>query len=69
VKHLPTYYAEPRFHVSIGWWLHNENKMLSKEDLAQINVSLGEAIRKPVLIADTVKVKFGKDVSTIDLLQ
>lgn len=66
-RHLPKYYAEPRFHISIAWWLHDENRTLSSDGLKDLDRSLGEDLRKHVLEATNIKLKIGKEVATIQL--
>lgn len=67
-KHLPKYYAEPRFHISIAWWLHDDDKTLSTKALEDLNDARGASLRKYVLQATNIKLKIGKDTTTIGLL-
>lgn len=66
-NHLPKYYAEPRFHVSIAWWLHDDEKALPPATLTTLNDTLGSELRKPVLEVDCINLKIGKDVTAIGL--
>ncbi|KAK9894480.1 hypothetical protein P389DRAFT_212255 [Cystobasidium minutum MCA 4210] len=66
-KHLPKYYPEPRFHISIAWWLHDDDRQLPDRALKSLNDSLGASLRKPVLEVECIRLRIGKDITTIPL--
>ena len=65
--HLPTYYAEPRFHTSLAWWLPPALAM-ADEALEKLEDKYGKALREHALRVSSVKVKIGQDVTEVQLL-
>lgn len=65
-RHLPKYYAEPRFHVSIAWWLHDEKRTLDEKHLATLEADFSES-RQHILVVDGANVKIGKEATRIKL--
>ena len=67
---LPSYYAEPRFHVSIAWWIppslgsdSHPNEVLPASTLRALEEQYGEVIRETELGVESVLLKVGKDVT------
>lgn len=65
--HLPSYYAEPRFHVSLAWWLTDPDRPeLNRELLKELEEKYGKEIRKHTMQVDKLHVKVRNDVTVLD---
>lgn len=68
-NHLPEYYAEPRFHVSLAWWPHvNGETPIDEKLLKEWETQFGKMIRKHELAVDAAVIKIGQDATRISLL-
>jgi hypothetical protein len=67
-QRLPTYYAEPRFHTSIAWWLPNaaQNHDLIVK-LEKLEADYGADLRKHLMDVDSIHIKIGKEVTSFSL--
>ena len=66
--HLPTYYSEPRFHVSLAWWLTDPDRPdPDKAMLDELEHNFGKDIREHKIQVDLLHIKIRNDVTVLSL--